>query len=148
MNRASYPSDLTDQQWAILEPLIPPAKSGGHPRTTDIRELIALLRDGRATRFIVVTRAAELPRRETARLSEPVHHAAHERHRRREPDAEGGVDDAGTGERPGLRAHEEYQGQPGGCDRQAPDHRRHEWRENVRPAQDRGVCGGHRVRVS
>ena len=33
-----------------------------------IRELIALLRDGSQTRFIVVTRAAELPRRETARL--------------------------------------------------------------------------------
>ena len=33
-----------------------------------IRELIALLRDAKTTRFIVVTRAAELPRRETARL--------------------------------------------------------------------------------
>jgi len=33
-----------------------------------IRELIALLRDPAVTRFIVVTRAAELPRRETARL--------------------------------------------------------------------------------
>ena len=33
-----------------------------------IRELIALLRDAKTTRFIVVTRAAELPRRETERL--------------------------------------------------------------------------------
>jgi arsenite-transporting ATPase len=33
-----------------------------------IRELIALLRDPKTTRFIAVTRAAELPRRETARL--------------------------------------------------------------------------------
>ena len=33
-----------------------------------IRELIALLRDATTTKFIVVTRAAELPRRETARL--------------------------------------------------------------------------------
>lgn len=40
MSRASYPSDLTDPQWAILEPLIPPAKLGGHPRTTDMREVI------------------------------------------------------------------------------------------------------------
>jgi arsenite-transporting ATPase len=32
------------------------------------RELIALLRDAKTTRFIVVTRAAELPRRETGRL--------------------------------------------------------------------------------
>src|SRR5579859_3501167 len=29
----SYPSDLTEQEWAILEALIPPAKAGGHPRT-------------------------------------------------------------------------------------------------------------------
>lgn len=40
MKRRSYPSDLTDQQWAILEPLIPPAKPGGRPRTTDMREVI------------------------------------------------------------------------------------------------------------
>ena len=35
-----YPSDLTEQEWEILEPLIPPAKPGGHPRTTDMREVI------------------------------------------------------------------------------------------------------------
>src|SRR5215470_17472070 len=40
MNRARYPSDLNDRQWAILEPLVPPAKPGGHPRTTDMREVI------------------------------------------------------------------------------------------------------------
>ncbi len=40
MNRLSYPSDLTEKEWAILEPLIPPAKPGGHPRTTDMREVI------------------------------------------------------------------------------------------------------------
>ena len=40
MKRRSYPSDLTEQEWAMLEPLIPPAKAGGHPRTTDIREVI------------------------------------------------------------------------------------------------------------
>jgi Putative transposase of IS4/5 family (DUF4096) len=40
MKRLSYPSDLTEQEWAILEPLIPPAKPGGHPRTTDIRDVI------------------------------------------------------------------------------------------------------------
>jgi transposase len=36
----SYPSDLTDEQWAILEPLIPPAKPGGRPRSVDLREVI------------------------------------------------------------------------------------------------------------
>jgi len=27
-----YPTDLTDDQWELLEPLIPPAKHGGGPR--------------------------------------------------------------------------------------------------------------------
>jgi putative transposase len=40
MRRAHSPSDMSNQQWAILEPLIPPAKPGGHPRTTDMREVI------------------------------------------------------------------------------------------------------------
>jgi len=34
-----YPSDLTDEEWALLAPLIPPAKTGGRPRTTDMREV-------------------------------------------------------------------------------------------------------------
>ena len=32
-----YPTDLTDEQWEILEPLLPPAKSGGRPRTVELR---------------------------------------------------------------------------------------------------------------
>jgi transposase len=35
-----YPSDLTDGEWAILSPLIPPAKRGGRPREVDIRAVI------------------------------------------------------------------------------------------------------------
>ena len=35
-----YPSDLTDQEWAFLSPLIPPAKPGGRPRSVDMREVI------------------------------------------------------------------------------------------------------------
>src|SRR5271165_6715343 len=35
-----YPSDMTDGEWARLEPLIPPAKPGGRPRETDMREAI------------------------------------------------------------------------------------------------------------
>jgi len=46
MQRVSYPSDLTEQEWAILEPLIPPAKPGGHPRTTDMREVINAILPG------------------------------------------------------------------------------------------------------
>ena len=32
MNAKPYPSDLTDQQWAILKPFLPPARTGGRPR--------------------------------------------------------------------------------------------------------------------
>ena len=39
MARKAYSSDLSDLEWEILAPLIPPAKSGGHPRTTDMREV-------------------------------------------------------------------------------------------------------------
>lgn len=35
-----YDSDLTDGQWKIIEPLIPPPKKGGRPRTLDMREVI------------------------------------------------------------------------------------------------------------
>ncbi|TXM61549.1 transposase, partial [Methylobacterium sp. WL12] len=30
-----YPSDLTDDEWALIEPLIPPAKRGGGKRSVD-----------------------------------------------------------------------------------------------------------------
>ena len=42
-SRKKYPSDLTDEQWAIVEPLIPPAKQrprGGRPREVDMREVL------------------------------------------------------------------------------------------------------------
>ena len=35
-----YPSDLTDREWSIMEPFIPPAKSGGRPGTSDMREVV------------------------------------------------------------------------------------------------------------
>ena len=38
--RRTYPSDLTDAQWAILEPLVPASRHGGRPRTVDMREII------------------------------------------------------------------------------------------------------------
>jgi putative transposase len=38
--RKTYQTDLTDAQWAILEPLVPPGKHGGRPRTVPIREVI------------------------------------------------------------------------------------------------------------
>src|SRR5436309_3464365 len=41
--RKPYRSDLTDAQWAIIEPLLPPAKSGGRPRSVDLREIVNTL---------------------------------------------------------------------------------------------------------
>ena len=38
--RQSYPSDLTDAEWAILDPLIPAVKSGGRPAEHDHREIV------------------------------------------------------------------------------------------------------------
>jgi putative transposase len=35
-----YPTDLTDAQWAVLEPLIPPPKPGGRPRTVSMRQVV------------------------------------------------------------------------------------------------------------
>jgi putative transposase len=37
MKKKSYPSDLTDAEWELLAPLIPPPKTGGNPRTTAMR---------------------------------------------------------------------------------------------------------------
>ena len=33
-----YPSDLTDDEWGLVEPLIPPGKTGGGKRTVIMRE--------------------------------------------------------------------------------------------------------------
>jgi putative transposase len=41
--RKAYPSDLTDEQWTLLELLLPPAKSGGRPREVDLREVVNTL---------------------------------------------------------------------------------------------------------
>src|ERR1700742_307845 len=43
MERKPYPSDLNDAQWEVLHELLPDAKPGGRPRTTDLRELVNAL---------------------------------------------------------------------------------------------------------
>src|SRR4051812_380423 len=40
MNHQPYPSDLTDAQWAILEPLLPKPKTLGRPRKNDRRRVL------------------------------------------------------------------------------------------------------------
>jgi transposase len=35
-----YPSDLSDAEWALIEPMIPPAKRGGRKRSVNVREVL------------------------------------------------------------------------------------------------------------
>ncbi len=37
--KSSYPSDLSDEESKIIAPMLPPAKPGGRPRTTGIRQV-------------------------------------------------------------------------------------------------------------
>src|SRR6202047_3534398 len=39
-SRLRYPSDLTDEEWALVEPLIASAKRGGNKRTVDVRQVV------------------------------------------------------------------------------------------------------------
>jgi transposase len=40
MNIQRYASDLSDEEWAILEPLIPVAKPGSRPRRVNMRKVV------------------------------------------------------------------------------------------------------------
>ena len=39
-SRLRYPSDLTDDEWQLVEPLIPPGRRGGDKRTVILREVV------------------------------------------------------------------------------------------------------------
>ena len=39
-SKLRYPSDLTDAEWSLIAPLIPPAKRGGNKRTVDERAVV------------------------------------------------------------------------------------------------------------
>jgi transposase len=39
-SKLRYPSDLTDEEWGLVKPLIPPAKRGGRKREVDEREAL------------------------------------------------------------------------------------------------------------
>ena len=39
-SRLRYPSDLSDDEWKLVEPLIPPGKRGGDKRTVIMREVV------------------------------------------------------------------------------------------------------------
>ena len=65
MRTHHYPSDVTDAQWALIEPHIPAAPPGGRPRKTDMRDVVdaifSLLRTGCQWRYLPV----DLPPRST-----------------------------------------------------------------------------------
>jgi putative transposase len=67
--RNESPTDLTDDEWRVLEPLISPAKPGGRPRRVDLREIVNgvryLLRAGGAWRLL----PTDLPSWETVYAS-------------------------------------------------------------------------------
>ena len=56
MRTTYYPSDVTDAQWALIEPLLPPAPTGGRPRKTEMRDVVNaifyILRTGCQWRYL------------------------------------------------------------------------------------------------
>src|SRR5881227_2604367 len=58
MRAYHYPSDITDAQWALIEPHLPPASAGGRPRKTDMRDVVDailyVLRTGCQWRYLPV----------------------------------------------------------------------------------------------
>jgi putative transposase len=54
--RLMYTSDLTDEEWQILKPPLPPEKPGGRPRKYQLREVLNgiqyVLRSGCAWRLM------------------------------------------------------------------------------------------------
>ena len=56
MDRIPYPTDLTDEQWQLIEPLLPKVKPGGRPRSTNIRDavngILYLVRTGCSWRML------------------------------------------------------------------------------------------------
>ena len=76
-DKLRYPSDLTDAEWAHIEPLIPPGKPGGGKRRVAIREVINgvmyILSTGCQWRAL----PKDLPPRSTVRLPRPVELGRH-----------------------------------------------------------------------
>jgi putative transposase len=56
MSQKRYPTDLSDKEWVLFEPLLPPAKTGGRHRSIETREIanaiFYLLRTGCSWRML------------------------------------------------------------------------------------------------
>ena len=93
-DKLRYPSDLTDAEWAHIEPQIPPAKRGGRKREVDVREVVNgimyVLSTGCQWRYV----PKDLPPKSTLhryfdlwsynRTLERIHHALYVRCREQE----------------------------------------------------------------
>ena len=64
-SKLRYPSDLTDPEWALIGPLIPPAKRGGNKRTVDVRAVVNGLLDILSTGCQWAALPKDLPARST-----------------------------------------------------------------------------------
>src|SRR6516225_2861967 len=93
--RQSYPSDLTDEQWSLIRPLLPRRKMGkaGRPRTVEQRDLLDaifyILRAGCPWRLLPHdfppwgTVSSQFCRWRGSGLWEKVHHALYAKARRK-----------------------------------------------------------------
>jgi putative transposase len=58
MRTQHYPSDVTDEQWPLIEPHLPAARPGGRPRKTDLRDVVDaifyILRTGCQWRYLPI----------------------------------------------------------------------------------------------
>jgi transposase len=61
-----YPNDLSDLEWALIEPLIPPAKRGGRRREIDVREVLNAIFYVLSTGCQVQALPKDLPPKSTA----------------------------------------------------------------------------------
>ena len=64
-SKLRYPSDLTDEEWALIGPLIPPAKRGGNKRTVDVRAVVDGVMDILSTGCQWAALPKDLPPRST-----------------------------------------------------------------------------------
>ena len=65
--RQPYPSDLSDAEWTILEPMLPSRFSVGAPRTTEFREVINAIEYGLRTGCAWSALPHDFPREGTVR---------------------------------------------------------------------------------